>query len=101
MIVGILKEPTTETRVSLLPEAVATLTKKGINVLVEADAGIKSSATNADYEKAGAKIVTAQEIINAADVILCIHAPNPQYQIPASKILIGVYQVLYNLNPHH
>ncbi|RYF86003.1 MAG: NAD(P)(+) transhydrogenase (Re/Si-specific) subunit alpha, partial [Chitinophagaceae bacterium] len=55
MIVGILKEPQTETRVSLLPEAVAALTKKGITVIVETDAGVKSSATNADYEKAGAK----------------------------------------------
>jgi len=96
MIVGILKEPQTETRVSLLPEAVAALTKKGITVIVETDAGVKSSATNADYEKAGAKIASAQEVITGSDVILSIYPPDIQYQIPSSKILIGVYQVLYN-----
>ncbi|HEY0041356.1 MAG TPA: NAD(P) transhydrogenase subunit alpha [Flavisolibacter sp.] len=96
MIVGILKEPQTETRVSLLPEAVATLIKKGITVLVELEAGITSSATNADYEKAGARIAAAEEVIASSDVILSIHPPAAEYNIPASKILIGVYQVLYN-----
>ncbi|MBO9684902.1 MAG: NAD(P)(+) transhydrogenase (Re/Si-specific) subunit alpha, partial [Flavisolibacter sp.] len=44
MTVGILKEPSHETRVSLLPEAVAQLTKKGITVLVETSAGVKAAA---------------------------------------------------------
>ena len=96
MIVGILKEPSTETRVSLLPEAVAVLTKKGIAVLVESEGGIKSSATNADYEKAGAKILAAEELVAQSDVILSINPPDPKIQIPNSKLLIGVYQVLYN-----
>ena len=39
MTIGILKEPAYETRVSLLAEAVATLSKKNITVLVESDAG--------------------------------------------------------------
>lgn len=93
MIVGILKEPSHETRVSLLPEAVAQLTKKGITVLVEAGAGTKASAPDKDYEAAGAKISSAQEIISA-DVILSIH--QPVLSISRSKVLIGVYQPLYN-----
>jgi H+-translocating NAD(P) transhydrogenase subunit alpha len=96
MVVGILREPSFETRVSLLPEAVSQLTKKGISVIVESDAGIKASASNADYEKSGAKISAAQEVISSADIILTIHQPDAQLQIPASKILIGVYQPLYN-----
>jgi len=94
MIVGILKEPSQETRVSLLPEAVAQLTKKGITVSVESDAGIKASASNADYENTGAKISSAQEIVSSADIILCIHQPS--IAIGSSKILIGVYQPLFN-----
>jgi NAD(P) transhydrogenase subunit alpha len=96
MTVGILKEPPTETRISLLPEGVAALTKKGIEVLVEADAGIKASASNADYEKAGAKIEAAEEVVAASDVVLSIHPPHSTHKIAAGKILIGVYQVLYN-----
>lgn len=94
MIVGILKEPSQETRVSLLPEAVAQLTKKGITVLIEPDAGVKASASNADYEKAGVKVTAAQEIISSADIILSIHQPS--LAVPSSKVLLGVYQPLYN-----
>jgi NAD(P) transhydrogenase subunit alpha len=96
MNVGILKEPDFETRVSLLPEAVAQLTKKGISVIVEKGAGFKSSASDEDYQKAGAKISDAQDVINSSDVVLCIHAPQSQISNLQSKILIGVYQPLFN-----
>ena len=96
MIVGILKEPMNETRVSLLPEGVAQLIKKGIDVLIETDAGVRASATNDDYQKAGAKILSAHDIISSSDVILSIHQPEVAKQIPAPKVLIGVFQPLYN-----
>lgn len=96
MIVGVLKEPLSETRVSLLPEAVAALTKKSITVFVESEAGIKSSATNADYEKAGATILSRNEVVTQSEVLLSIQPPNPELQTLNSKLLIGVYQVLYN-----
>lgn len=94
MVVGVLKEPQEETRVSLIPEAVSALIKKGVTVLVEKDAGAKSSASDDAYEQAGAKISTAQNIVNEADVILSIH--HPKIEIPASKVMIGVYLPLYN-----
>lgn len=94
MTVGILKEPHNETRVSLLPEGVAALVKKGIQVNVEDGAGLRSFATNADYEKAGATVVPAGDVVSSSDVILSIHAPS--FAVPDGKILIGVYQVLYN-----
>jgi NAD(P) transhydrogenase subunit alpha len=94
MIVGILKEPQTETRVSLLPEGVAQLTKKNITVLVESSAGLKAAASDTDYEKAGARITSPQEIASSADVILSIHQPSLQFS--NGKVLIGVYQPLYN-----
>lgn len=96
MTVGVLKEPSHETRVSLLPEAVAALTKKGLAVVVQSGAGLRSSASDVDYEKAGARIASAEEVINAADVILSVNAPATDYQISNAKILVGVYQVLYN-----
>ncbi len=97
MTIGLLKEPAHETRVSLLAEAVAILTKKGIKVLVESGAGELAFCANADYEKAGATIKQAEEIITLSDIILAIHPPKTQFQIPNSKILIGVYQPLYNV----
>ena len=94
MIVGILKEPLTETRVSLLPEAAATLVKKGIQVLVETGAGLRASAADADYTAAGARVVPAEEVLRASDILLSIHAPASA--VAKGKVLIGVYLPLFN-----
>lgn len=96
MNVGILKEPSAETRVSLLPEAVASLTKKGTAVLVETGAGLLSSASDSDYEKAGARILSRQQVASESEVLLSIQIPSPELQLLGGKLLIGVYQVLYN-----
>ena len=96
MIIGLLKEPAHETRVSLLPEAVATLTKKEITVFIENNAGERSFAANADYEKAGGQIRLTEEIIQSSDILLSIHRPDPSLVIPKCKVLIGVFQPLYN-----
>jgi NAD(P) transhydrogenase subunit alpha len=102
MTIGLLKEPVYETRVSLLAEAVATLTKKGITVIAEPGAGDKSFCGNVDYEKAGAQLKSRPEVYDSSDIILSIQHPD----IPApagstgavqkSRILIGVYQPLYH-----
>ncbi|HRN47877.1 MAG TPA: Re/Si-specific NAD(P)(+) transhydrogenase subunit alpha [Niabella sp.] len=97
MTIGVLKEPAFETRVSLLAEAVSTLTKKGITVLVESDAGAKSSCNNADYEAAGAQIKARNEVLKNADIVLSIHSLDAsESALNEKKILIGVYQPLVN-----
>jgi len=98
MTIGILKEPGHETRVSLLAEAVATLTKKNITVLVEDNAGAKAFCSNADYEKAGAQIKSRSEVVAAADLLLAIHQPDTaEIKNQHSKIIIGVFQPLFNV----
>ncbi len=47
-----------ETRVALVPDHVAQLKKKGIEIIVESGAGLASSFLDEAYEKAGATIVT-------------------------------------------
>jgi len=95
MTIGVLKEPQIETRVSLLPEAVATLTKKGVTVFVEDGAGQKASASNADYENAGAVIVSGDAIKEKSNIILAIH-PVTAMNGRKSAIFIGVYQPLFH-----
>jgi len=97
MTIGVLKEPAYETRVSMLAEAVTTLTKKGITVFIEDGAGNKAFCRNDDYERAGAQIKNRSEILNAADIILSIHQllQNETSSLK-SKILIGVYQPLFS-----
>lgn len=96
MTIGLLKEPAHETRVSLLAEAVATLTKKGITVHVERGAGEKAFCLDEDYEKVGALVKERQEVISTSDLILSIHQPGLlELKNGSSKILIGVYQPLF------
>ncbi len=92
MIIGILKEQNPENRVSLLADHVSGLIKKGITVLVEKDAANTAFCFDKDYEKAGAKITSAEEIISCADIILSIQIPASLNGIRPDAILIGVYQ---------
>jgi len=111
MTIGILKEPAYETRVSLLAEAVATLTKKNIIVFVESGAGVDAYCSNSDYENAGAVIKNRIEILNLSDIILSINHPEQSdpdsyrdtnlRSLPAGqagKIAIGVYHPLFNID---
>ncbi|MCY7309629.1 MAG: Re/Si-specific NAD(P)(+) transhydrogenase subunit alpha [Chitinophagaceae bacterium] len=99
MTIGLLKEPNFETRVSLLAEAVATLTKKGITVIVENGAGEKAFCSNADYEKAGAQIKSRSELLVSSNIVLTIHAIEASdIGHLSSDILIGVYHPLFNVD---
>ena len=102
MIIGLLKEPAYETRISLLADAVPPLLKKNIQVYVQEDAGVKAFSSNEAYTAAGAKVTSREEVLQAADIILAIH-PLDMSELSSlkSKILIGVYQPLsktYNLS---
>jgi NAD(P) transhydrogenase subunit alpha len=94
MTIGVLKEPQEESRVSLLPEAVSALIKKGHTVLVESSAGSRAFASDGDYEKAGAQIGQSTEVISSSDILLAIH--QPLSAVPSGKVLIGVYQPLFH-----
>jgi H+-translocating NAD(P) transhydrogenase subunit alpha len=91
--IGILKEQGDETRVSALPEAVASFIKLKAKVLVEHDAGVKAFASNEDYKAVGAEITDAAAIIQNANLILSMHAPA---QNVGKAILVGAYQPYSN-----
>jgi NAD(P) transhydrogenase subunit alpha len=96
MIVGILKEPSFDNRVSMLAESGAVLVKKGINIWAEHNAGENAFCFNEEYEDAGAVIRSSEEILSNADIVLVIN-PLPVEKLGRSgQILIGVYQPLFN-----
>jgi NAD(P) transhydrogenase subunit alpha len=96
MTIGVLKEPAHETRVSILAEAVATLTKKGITVIVENNAGEKAFCTDEAYKQAGAEIKSRNEVVSSSHLILSINHPDPDILQGPDKVLIGVYHPLYH-----
>jgi H+-translocating NAD(P) transhydrogenase subunit alpha len=96
MTIGVLKEPSEESRVSLLPEAVTALTKKGVAVFVEPGAGEKAFHNDDEYVKGGAAVKSRAEIIQSSDILVAIH-PFHEAGGLSSKIVIGVYQPLFNV----
>jgi NAD(P) transhydrogenase subunit alpha len=101
MTIGVLKEPAHETRVSLLAEAVATLTKKNITVVVENGAGEKAFNNNSSMKKQERKIKERNDVLQSADIILSIHTLETSNLTASgggtSNILVGFYQPLYNI----
>ena len=78
MIVAVPKEILPfETRVSAIPATVKELTKAGIIVQVEKDAGLNSYISDKDYKEAGAQIIaSASTLYTNADIILKVQSPD-------------------------
>ncbi len=72
MIVGVPREIYPgERRVALVPGTIPTLAKAGIEVVVEAGAGIEAGYPDAEFTAKGAKVLAQRaEVFSSADVIL-------------------------------
>jgi H+-translocating NAD(P) transhydrogenase subunit alpha len=64
-----------ERRVALVPDAVKKLTDGGFDMVVESGAGAEASFSDAEYEEAGAKIVSSREELYAADGVVKVQKP--------------------------
>ncbi len=73
MKIGVIQEPTNENRVSITPDVIDPLLKLGYTVSIESGAGERAFYSNADYEKAGAKIESRNDILEKSDIIVSIH----------------------------
>ncbi len=74
MKIGVLKETRPhENRVAVTPKIAKDLIEKGFELLIENNAGLASAFDNESYEKAGAQIVSKDEIFNQSDVIVKIN----------------------------
>lgn len=97
MKVGILREPSYDRRVSLLPEHIEQLLKWNMQVLVESGAGVNAFAGDEQYKEAGASIVQRDEALSQSDILLSIQSPTSEMLSKSSgKIWIGVYGPLWN-----
>jgi alanine dehydrogenase len=84
MIAGVPKEiKDHEYRVALLPSAAYQLVKRGHQVLVECGAGAGAGYPDADYEQAGAKLLSDhRQIFEKADLIVKVKEPlPPEYEL--------------------
>lgn len=94
MIIGVPKEiKNNENRVALTPAGTQELVKRGHTVNVEKTAGVGSGFSDAEYEKAGAKIIhTAAEVYQLADMIIKVKEPiQEEYKLIKKDQLIFTY----------
>src|SRR3984893_12903698 len=72
MIVGVPRESYPgERRVALVPAVIPNLAKAGLEVVVEAGAGVEGGYPDADFATKGAKIIPQRaEVFRAADIIV-------------------------------
>jgi len=98
MTIGVLKEPTGENRVALLPESVAALVKMNVTMLVETGAGLNAFASDNDYEKAGARIDAKAKVIAGADLLIKIQPPTAEEiaLLKEGQVIMAVLNPYFN-----
>jgi NAD(P) transhydrogenase subunit alpha len=96
VIVGIPKETTPgERRVALTPDALKALSAIGIEVVVEAGAGIEGGYEDAAYVAAGGKL-EAGAVLSRADVVVKVQPPSESEieALRSGSVLIGFLKPL-------
>ena len=97
MKIAVLKEgATSESRVAASPESAKKFIGLGATVAVEAGAGAGASISDADFESVGASIGSRANVLNDADIILCVQGPEPDSLagVKQDALLVGA------LNPY-
>ena len=107
MIVGVPKESFPgERRVALVPAVIPNLVKSGLEVVVEAGAGVEAGYPDAEYTAKGAKILPERaEVFRAADLVVQVlcHGSNDktgEADLPllrSGQVLIGFLRPLGTL----
>lgn len=82
-----------ERRVALTPEVVGTLTRAGLDVLVETGAGVGAWYPDAAYEQAGARVVETAKLFADADVVVAVGQPDPE-ALREGQLVVGLLQPL-------
>ncbi|MDV3256733.1 MAG: NAD(P) transhydrogenase subunit alpha [Sphingomonas sp.] len=91
MKIAVLREAGVETRVAAIPETVKKLAALGASVAIEKGAGDAASVSDEDFRSAGATLGSRSEVLDGADIILCVMGPDPASLQGARKgaVLIG------------
>ena len=81
-----------ETRVAATPETIKKMVAAGHSVMVETGAGAGASIPDADFQAAGATMVSGADIYAKSEIVLKVKAPEAAElaKMPAKTVLIGL-----------
>lgn len=103
MIVGVLKERMTgERRVALIPASIAPLKSIGLDIVIEAGAGLTAGFPDSEYQEKGAQLSDRADILSRADILVQVNAPGCEPETAKSdleamktgQVLIGLHDPL-------
>lgn len=96
MILGLLKEKGTEQRVALLPDMVAQLVSRKVEVYVQKNAGAAAFQSDQAYVNAGAQIFPREVIIQKANLLVQIAEPSPELvdMLKSDQVWVSQYNPL-------
>ena len=90
MRVGVPKETWPgETRVAVVPAGILALTKAGLQVAVEQDAGSAAGFLDSAYQAQGAGLVPRREVFASSDILLTVRAAPVDDAVRAGQAVIG------------
>ncbi len=94
LTVGVVRQDDVgERRVALVPESVARLSALGLGTVVQSGAGAAAWFPDADYAAAGAAVLPGLAVYERADVVVCVHPPDPA-PLREGQLLVGLLQPL-------
>lgn len=98
MTIGILREPSFETRVSLIPEHLPMLKNLNIRIIIESACGEMAFAPDNQYQLQGAEVNTRSFVLSESDIVLSINllTEDDLILMKKSAVVIGVYSPLSN-----
>jgi H+-translocating NAD(P) transhydrogenase subunit alpha len=85
-----------EQRIALVPESVPVLARARVHVLVESGAGAAACFPDGAYERAGAEVVSRNEAIGRADILVSVGMPGPDLiaRLRSGQTVIGMLRPL-------
>jgi NAD(P) transhydrogenase subunit alpha len=85
-----------EARVALAPESVKKLVAAGAEIGIETGAGLHAGFPDADYQTAGASLMSRTDLLPEADVLACVNRPEPDdfAKLKQGAVVIGFLKPL-------
>jgi NAD(P) transhydrogenase subunit alpha len=100
MKAGVLKETfPQESRVAVVPAALAALKRAGVDVVVEAGAGVSAGFLDTDYEQKGASLAPRDEVLSSSRLLLSVRSLAGGHDAEAINRLGAEHVVLGFLDP--
>lgn len=81
-----------ERRVALVPDGARRLGRTGLEIVIEKGAGDRADFPDAAYTDAGATVTDRSEVLDKADVLLCVNRPPAEdlERLRAGQTIIGL-----------